>query len=77
MLGTEFRGTFCFAQKWAHWAKNSGVFFEKKILYFFLEMKNETLSFIYHCKSHICQKLFLKLCVKMLLANQIEGLFKV
>ena len=23
---TEFRGTFCFAQKWAQWAENSGVF---------------------------------------------------
>ena len=26
LIGTEFRGTFCFAQKWAQWAKNSGVF---------------------------------------------------
>ena len=26
LIGTEFRGTFCFAQKWAQWAKNSGFF---------------------------------------------------
>ena len=25
-IGTEFRGPFSFAQKWAQWAKNSGVF---------------------------------------------------
>ena len=26
LIGTEFRGKFCFAQKWAQWAKNTGVF---------------------------------------------------
>ena len=26
LIRTEFRGTFCFAQKWAQWAENSGVF---------------------------------------------------
>ena len=26
LIGTEFSETFCFAQKWAQWTKNSGVF---------------------------------------------------
>ena len=34
MVGTEFRGTFCFAQKWAKWDKNSGVFLKKISLFF-------------------------------------------
>ena len=35
LIGTEFRGTFCFAQKWEQWAKISETF-EKKNLWFFL-----------------------------------------
>ena len=31
----EFRGTFCFAQKWTQWAENSGVFWEKKSFFSF------------------------------------------
>ena len=36
LIGTEFRGTFCFARKWAQWAKNSGVFWKKNYLVFSL-----------------------------------------
>ena len=34
LIGTEFRGTFCFAQKWAQWAKNRG-FFGKNLFFSF------------------------------------------
>ena len=36
LIGAEFRGTFCFAQKWAQWTKNSGVFWKKNSLVFSL-----------------------------------------
>ena len=36
LIGTEFRGTFCFSQKWAQWAKISGVLEKKNSLVFSL-----------------------------------------
>ena len=40
LVGTEFRGTFCFAQKWAQWAKKSGFFWKKNSLFFSVKMKH-------------------------------------
>ena len=36
LIGAEFRGTFCFAQKWAQRTRNSGVFLKKIYLVFSL-----------------------------------------
>ena len=56
MVGTEFRGTLCFAQKWAQWAKNSG-FFEKKKFFFWKYCKMK------HCHLYITAKpLSVKCC---------------
>ena len=33
LITTKFRGTFCFAQKWAQWGENSGVFRKRNIFF--------------------------------------------
>ena len=39
LIRTEFRGTFCFAQKLTQWAKNNGDFWKKNYLVFSLNLK--------------------------------------
>ena len=80
LKGTEFRGTFCFAQIWAQWVKNSGIFWKKKkkIFSFFFKSSKMKHCHLYSTANPLSvQNQVLKLCVKMLLANQIVGFFKV
>ena len=76
LIGTEFRGTFCFAQKLAGWAKNSGFFFFL-IFGFVSKSKMKHCHLYFTAKPLPVESLVYKLCVKMLLANQVAGFFNI
>ena len=78
LMGTELRRAFYFAQRCAQWAKNSGAFWKKNSFVFSEKKSKMKHCHLYFTKNPLPVKsLVLKLCVKMLLANQIEGFFKV
>ena len=78
LMGTELRRTFYFAQRCAQWAKNSGAFWKKNSFVFSEKKSKMKHCHLYFTKNPLPVKsLVLKSCVKMLLANQIEGFFKV
>ena len=78
LIEIKFRGTFCFAQKGTQWVKNSEVFWKKKYLAFSgNNLKWNIVIYILLENPLPVESLVLNLCVKMLLANEIAGFFKV